>query len=98
MKKRVVIANKIISHLREGNVVKPGSMWNGELRRTWRHPFWEPIIVLLSRFYLPAHDKKHDVKHGYALRESRNVRKGGEDIGEDFGERVTVSAVGRVEK
>ena len=71
VKERVVITNKIISHLREGNVVKPGGMWNGELRGTWCHPFWKPIVVLLSRFYLPAHYKKHDVEHGHALRKQR---------------------------
>lgn len=93
-----MIANKIISHLREGNVVKPGSMWDGELGRTWCHPFGEPVVVLLSRFYLPAHDKKHDVKHGYTLRKSRNVGESSEDIGEHLGERVTVCTVGRIEK
>lgn len=80
-----MIKNKAFTHFGERNMVEPSSMWDTGLTGKWHHPFWEAVIILLCGFDLPAHDEKHHVKHCNALRESRDVRKSGEDIGEDFG-------------
>lgn len=79
-------------------MVDPGRVLGEELGGPGPRPLGQAVVVFLRGGDLPAHDEEHDIEDGDALREGREVGEGGEDVGEDFGERVGVFAVGRVKE
>lgn len=93
-----VVHNQAIAHARPGKIVHPCGMRVEELGCTRRHPFGEPVVVLLRGVDLPAHEDEHDVEHGDLLGEGGDIREGAQDVGEDFGDRVRVDASLRVEE
>lgn len=73
-------------------MVHPCWVGGEELTRPGGHPFGEPVVILPRRTDLPAHDEEHDVQYRHLLGEFGQVREFGEDVGEDFAERMGVEA------
>ena len=67
-------------------------MGGEELTRPGGHPFGKPVVVFPRRTDLPAHDEEHDVQYRHLLGKFGQVREFGEDVCEDFAERMGVEA------
>lgn len=79
-------------------MIDPGGVGGEELGGPRREPGGQPVVVLLRGGDLPAHEQEHDVEEGDFFGERGEIGKGGEDVGEYFGEGVRVDAAGGVKE
>jgi len=69
-------SDELVAEAGPRQVINPQRMGSKQLRRTWRGPVRQPIIVLLGRLNLPAHDQEHDEDYSDLLGGSADVWKG----------------------
>lgn len=93
-----VLARDRVAHARERQVVDPRRVRRAQLRGRRRRERREHVVVVARRADLPAHHQEHVVQDGDALGQAADARERGEDVGEDFRQRVRVGAVGRVQQ
>lgn len=79
-----VVLDHSVAHARPGDVVDPGRVRGEELAGARRDPVREAVVGFLRRGDFPAHDEEHDVQHGDLFGDGAEVRKGAQDVGEDF--------------
>lgn len=88
----------LIPHPRPGEMVHPRRVRGEELRGAGRHPVGESVVVLLRWRNLPAHDEEHDVEDRHLLGQGGEVGEFAENVGKDFGQRMSVHASFGVEE
>lgn len=79
-------------------MIDPGGVGVENLAGTGCDPARETIVVCLTRMDLPAHEEEHYVEDCYSFRESREVGKCGENVGENFGNGVRRYSAGRIQQ
>lgn len=64
-------------------MINPRRVRGEQLHAQGPRPGRQAFVVFARGRHLPAHDEEHDVQHGDALGQAREVGELGEDVGKD---------------